>query len=186
MSSVCWHARHHVGVGLCFLGCCRSGHACVHALQAATVKLDLTISWAHGAPQFELAASKLLGRLALLAACVVWVRGPRQAGRQHPSCMKLPNFPTLCACTDDAKELLTKMGFETSLRYAIHLISASSLIASKRKAAEVQMEDVSRAYTLFVDIRRSVQYMVDYQEQYMYNQVPESMMNGSSEAAMQS
>ena len=86
---------------------------------------------------------------------------------------------------DDAKELLTKIGHETSLRYAIHLISASSLIASKRKATEVGMEDVSRAYMLFVDVRRSVQYMMDYQEQYMYNQVPQGMANGSGAVAMQ-
>ena len=47
------------------------------------------------------------------------------------------------------------------------------------------MEDVSRAYTLFVDVRRSVQYMMDYQEQYMYNQVPQAMANGSGAVAMQ-
>ena len=62
-------------------------------------------------------------------------------------------MPTVLLAADDAKELLTKIGFETSLRYAIHLISASSLIASKRKAPEVHIEDVSRAYTLFIDIR---------------------------------
>lgn len=48
------------------------------------------------------------------------------------------------------------------------------------------MEDVSRAYTLFVDVRRSVQYMMDYQEQYMYNEVPVHLTNGSSAVAMQS
>ena len=84
------------------------------------------------------------------------------------------------ACADDAKELLTKIGHETSLRYAIHLITASFLIAAKRKAAEVDIEDVSRAYTLFIDVKRSVQYMLDYQEEYMFNEIPGGLQNGGS------
>ncbi|KAK9820925.1 hypothetical protein WJX74_008951 [Apatococcus lobatus] len=75
--------------------------------------------------------------------------------------------------TDDAKALLTKIAQETSLRYAIHLITASALICQKRKAAEVEIEDVSRAYTLFVDVKRSMQFLIEYQEQYMFNEVPD-------------
>ncbi len=64
---------------------------------------------------------------------------------------------------DDAKELLTKIGAETSLRYAIHLITAASLIATRRKAAAVEIEDVSKAYQLFIDVRRSTQFLIEYQ-----------------------
>lgn len=35
--------------------------------------------------------------------------------------------------SDDAKDILTKIGVETSLRYCIHLITAASLVARKRK-----------------------------------------------------
>lgn len=35
--------------------------------------------------------------------------------------------------TEDAKDVLTKIGVETSLRYAIHLITAANLVAKKRK-----------------------------------------------------
>lgn len=35
--------------------------------------------------------------------------------------------------TDDARDVLTKIGVETSLRYAIHLITAANLVARKRK-----------------------------------------------------
>ena len=35
--------------------------------------------------------------------------------------------------TEDARDVLTKIGVETSLRYAIHLITASNLVARKRK-----------------------------------------------------
>ena len=46
---------------------------------------------------------------------------------------------SLWAPADDAKELLTKIGAETSLRYAIYLITASSLVATKRRAAAVEV-----------------------------------------------
>lgn len=64
---------------------------------------------------------------------------------------------------DDAKELLTKIGAETSLRYAIHLITAASLVATRRKAATVEIADVSKAYQLFIDVRRSTQFLIEYQ-----------------------
>jgi RuvB-like protein 2 len=77
----------------------------------------------------------------------------------------------------DAADLLTKIGAETSLRYAIHLISAASLAAQRRKSAAVEVEDVSKAYSLFLDVNRSVQYLQEFHEQYMYNEM-EAATNG--------
>ena len=37
---------------------------------------------------------------------------------------------------EDARELLTRIAVETSLRYAIHLITAASLIAQRRKVRQ--------------------------------------------------
>lgn len=37
----------------------------------------------------------------------------------------------------------------------------------------MEIEDISRAYTLFVDVKRSTEYMMEHQDQYMYNEVPE-------------
>jgi RuvB-like protein 2 len=59
--------------------------------------------------------------------------------------------------TEDALEALTTIGVETSLRYAIHLISTANLIARKRKKTEVDVDEISRAYNLFLDQKRSVQ-----------------------------
>ena len=56
---------------------------------------------------------------------------------------------------DDALTLLTKIGIETSLRYAIQLIIAAALVCTKRKGVEVEVEDIKRVYTLFVDVKRS-------------------------------
>jgi RuvB-like protein 2 len=39
--------------------------------------------------------------------------------------------------SEDAKELLTKIGHETSLRYAIQLITAASITCQRRKGTEV-------------------------------------------------
>ena len=74
--------------------------------------------------------------------------------------------------SEDAKDLLCKIGHETSLRYSIHLITAAALVAHKRKSAEVEVEDISKVYGLFLDVQRSTQFMVEYQEQFMFNEVP--------------
>ncbi|CAN6205884.1 unnamed protein product [Urochloa humidicola] len=71
----------------------------------------------------------------------------------------------------DAKVLLTKIGVETSLRYAIHLINSAALACQKRKGKVVEMEDISRVYQLFLDVKRSTQYLMEYQSQYMFNEV---------------
>ena len=76
----------------------------------------------------------------------------------------------------DAKELLTKIAAEASLRYAIQLITAASMGAMRRKASEVAVEDVARAYTLFADVKRSTQYLIEYQEQFMFNEGEQSMV----------
>ncbi|GAB2277630.1 RuvB-like 2 [Dionaea muscipula] len=73
--------------------------------------------------------------------------------------------------SEEAKVLLTKIGVETSLRYAIHLITSSALACQKRKGRVVEMVDISRVYQLFLDVKRSTQYLMEYQSQYMFNQV---------------
>ncbi|XP_074308875.1 uncharacterized protein LOC141643573 [Silene latifolia] len=74
--------------------------------------------------------------------------------------------------SEEARVLLTKIAVETSLRYAIHLINSSALACQKRKGKTVEMEDVSRVYGLFLDVKRSTQYLMEYQNQYMFNDVP--------------
>lgn len=66
--------------------------------------------------------------------------------------------------TEDAIEFLTKIGSETTLRYAIQLITTSSLLAARRKASEVDLIDIRRAYTLFMDVKRSSDYLKDHQK----------------------
>ena len=64
---------------------------------------------------------------------------------------------TKCVTSQDALTLLTKIGVETSLRYAIHMIITAALCCEKRKGVEVTVEDIKRVYSLFVDVKRSTQ-----------------------------
>ncbi len=54
--------------------------------------------------------------------------------------------------TDEALLLLTNMGAETSLRYAIHMINAAALVASKRKVCDVIFISIFSDfhYTLYI------------------------------------
>ncbi|XP_050206832.1 uncharacterized protein LOC126656330 [Mercurialis annua] len=74
--------------------------------------------------------------------------------------------------SEEAKSLLTHIGVETSLRYAIHLITAAALACQRRKGKIVESEDITRVYTLFLDVKRSTQYLMEYQNQYMFNEAP--------------
>jgi RuvB-like protein 2 len=58
---------------------------------------------------------------------------------------------------------------ETSLRYAIQMITISSLCCAKRKGSEVGIEDIKRVYSLFVDVKRSTQFLMEYQKDFMFN-----------------
>jgi len=74
---------------------------------------------------------------------------------------------------DDALDLLTRIAMETSMRYAIQMITTSSLVASKRKGSAVEIQDIKRVYGLFVDLKRSTQFLMEYQKDFMFNELAE-------------
>merc|ERR1711988_1926268 len=73
--------------------------------------------------------------------------------------------------TPDALELLCRIALETSLRYAIHMIMCASLCCQKRKGTEVNIDDIKRIYSLFVDVKRSTQFLMEYQSEFMFNEM---------------
>jgi len=73
--------------------------------------------------------------------------------------------------TEDALSLLTTIGMETSLRYAMYTITSAALICAKRKSTQVETEDVKKSYSLFVDAKRSTQFLHEYQREYLFNEV---------------
>lgn len=71
--------------------------------------------------------------------------------------------------TETALALLTRIAQETSLRYSIYLITSSAMISTKRRATEVDVEDVKRCYALFADVKRSTQILHDFESEFLFN-----------------
>merc|ERR1712188_57337 len=72
--------------------------------------------------------------------------------------------------TDDALSLLTRIGQDTTLRYAIHMITAAHLVCTKRQGTEVSIADNKKVYTLFMDLKRAVKMLEDYHADFMFNE----------------
>uniref|UniRef100_A0A4W5N1Q8 RuvB-like helicase n=1 Tax=Hucho hucho TaxID=62062 RepID=A0A4W5N1Q8_9TELE len=81
--------------------------------------------------------------------------------------------------SEEAHTVLTRIGQETSLRYAIQLISTAGLVCRKRRGTEVQVEDIKRVYSLFLDESRSSQYMKEYQDSFLFNETTQPTMDTS-------
>lgn len=79
-------------------------------------------------------------------------------------------------------KLLAKIGIECSLRYAIHLITTANLVAQKRKASEVDVADIRKVYNLFVDVKRSTDFLKDYEKEFMFSNTAEKKPEGEEEA----
>ncbi|XP_013408900.1 ruvB-like 2 isoform X1 [Lingula anatina] len=73
--------------------------------------------------------------------------------------------------TEDALTVLTRIGMETSLRYSIQIITAAALVSRKRKGTEVSVDDIKRVYSLFMDESRSTQFLKEYQQEFMFNEL---------------
>jgi len=71
----------------------------------------------------------------------------------------------------------------TSMRYAIQLITASNLVCRKRKGAEVDKSDVRKVYGLFQDLGRSVQFLKDYQSEFLFDELETEMLAAQAESA---
>ena len=65
---------------------------------------------------------------------------------------------------EDALNHLTDIGTKTSLRYAVQLIAPASNIASYHKRKRIKKEDVEEAAKLFVDVKKSMKYLKEYEE----------------------
>ena len=82
----------------------------------------------------------------------------------------------------NALALLTKIGQETGLRYASNLITTSTLLCQKRKAKQVDVEDVERSFRLFYDPTRSVKFVTEFEKRFIGDEggVTFSITNGDA------
>jgi TBP-interacting protein len=69
---------------------------------------------------------------------------------------------------DEALELLVKIGEERSLRYALQLLAPAWEMA-KADRYVVKREHVERAYNLFSDVKRSVEYLQRMEKEMLYD-----------------
>merc|ERR1711990_590457 len=71
---------------------------------------------------------------------------------------------------DMALNVLTKIANDSSLRYAIQLITPAALHAKRRSNKEVTTEDIRKCYTLFLDEKRSTDYLKEYESHFLYGE----------------
>lgn len=82
--------------------------------------------------------------------------------------------------TEDALELLTRIAKETSLRYAIHMIMTSNLVAKRKKSNKVEVAHIERCHKLFYDVQRSTKFIMEYQSQFLFHELEENDTKVSS------
>ncbi|KAF6005357.1 RuvB-like 2 [Cyanidiococcus yangmingshanensis] len=73
--------------------------------------------------------------------------------------------------TPPALALLAKIAAETSIRYAMYCMTTTAVLCGQRKGTRVEIDDVKRAYLLFMDSRRSAQYLLAHADDYMMSEV---------------
>ncbi len=61
---------------------------------------------------------------------------------------------------------LTEIAERASLRYAMHLITISSIIAKRQNASSISKEHLKSAYDLFLDVKRSTDYLKAMEKDY--------------------
>ncbi|WP_456328283.1 RuvB-like domain-containing protein, partial [Archaeoglobus sp.] len=66
--------------------------------------------------------------------------------------------------SESALEMLTDLGEQNSLRYAVQLLAPAYEFAKLRNSDKVEVEDVKRASELFVDVSQSSSYLKKWEE----------------------
>jgi len=82
---------------------------------------------------------------------------------------------------DDALELLTRIAHETTLRYAIQMITTSHLVAKKRNSKRVEVAHVERCHNLFFDVERSTKFIMEYQNQFLFHELEDEKPNAATD-----
>ncbi|RNF08261.1 uncharacterized protein TraAM80_02834 [Trypanosoma rangeli] len=76
---------------------------------------------------------------------------------------------------EDAIALLTMLGKSTSLRYVLQLITTANLVTQKRRASTVSIHDIKKVYSLFIDLRRSVELLREHEKDFLFGEADEGV-----------
>jgi TBP-interacting protein len=69
--------------------------------------------------------------------------------------------------SEDALEYLTEIGSKTSLRYAIQLLAPAYEVAKEKKSEKIEKSHVAYVEKLFSDVKKSAQYLKEFEEQFL-------------------
>jgi len=69
--------------------------------------------------------------------------------------------------SEEALEYLTEVGTRTSLRYAIQLLAPAHEVSKEMKSEKIEKEHVERVEKLFSDVKRSVEFLKEYEKQFL-------------------
>lgn len=97
------------------------------------------------------------------------------------SILKIRAFEEDVKLADEALTALATIGSETSLRYAIQLITTSHFLAKKRQSATVALVDVQKSYSLFMDEARSLAYVKEFEGQFMHENSTQAMLSAADQ-----
>lgn len=68
---------------------------------------------------------------------------------------------------EDALTMLSKIGHETTLRYAVQLLTPAAQSAKVNARTSISKEDISEVNALFLDAKRSAQFLSVKDNKYM-------------------
>ncbi|RLE83095.1 MAG: TATA box-binding protein [Thermoprotei archaeon] len=69
--------------------------------------------------------------------------------------------------SEEALNMLTEIGVERSLRYAVQLLTPANIAARQEGREVVEKEDIVRVQKLFSDVRESAKYLKTYEEKFL-------------------
>ncbi|MEM5791014.1 MAG: RuvB-like domain-containing protein [Candidatus Aenigmatarchaeota archaeon] len=69
--------------------------------------------------------------------------------------------------SEDALEYVTEIGVKTSLRYAIQLLAPAFEVAKEKKSEKIEKSHIAYVEKLFSDVKKSVQYLKEFEEQFL-------------------
>ncbi|GAU91115.1 hypothetical protein RvY_03433 [Ramazzottius varieornatus] len=79
--------------------------------------------------------------------------------------------------TEEALNALAELAKSTSLRYVMQLIMVAKVLCRRRKATEINTEDISRSYRLFSDERRSEEWLNRLSDQFLFHHGTNGQLN---------
>uniref|UniRef100_A0A914GXH8 RuvB-like helicase n=1 Tax=Globodera rostochiensis TaxID=31243 RepID=A0A914GXH8_GLORO len=101
--------------------------------------------------------------LDLLDRCLI-IRTSNYNEHEIREILKIRASDELVEMDDDSINDLVQIALETSMRYCMQLISTSDILRQRRKGEKVTVDDVKKAWSLFIDVKRCKKEMEKHED----------------------